>query len=114
MKRGTALATVVALVASAALAGSQAGAATSVRVTMTEFEFALAKSSVPKGAVTFKLVNRGDVRHDMRIGGKKSANIRPGGSGTLKVTLSRAGRYPYVCTLPGHAEAGMRGTLTVR
>jgi len=25
-----------------------------------------------------------------------------------------AGSYPVVCTIPGHADAGMTGTITVR
>jgi uncharacterized cupredoxin-like copper-binding protein len=29
------------------------------------------------------------------------------------VTL-KTGNYPYLCTVPGHAEAGMKGTFTVR
>ncbi len=31
----------------------------------------------------------------------------------LVVQASTPGTYDFVCTLPGHAEAGMRGTLTV-
>ena len=107
-------ATAFALVGPAGLAVSQAGAAATDRVTMTEFKFALSKKTVPKGAVTFRLVNRGSVSHDFKIAGKTSAKINPGRSGRLKLTLKRAGRYPYVCTLPGHAESGMKGVLTVR
>jgi len=32
---------------------------------------------------------------------------------TFKVPAS-AGDYPYLCTFPGHFQAGMRGTLTVK
>ena len=115
MKRGiAALAGALALTGSGVVAWSQATAATSVGVSMTEFKFRLSKSSVAKGSVTFKLVNRGSVTHDLKIAGKRSAEIRPGKSGTLKVTLKRPGRYRYICTLPGHAQAGMKGVLTVR
>jgi uncharacterized cupredoxin-like copper-binding protein len=31
----------------------------------------------------------------------------------FKVTL-KAGKYPFLCTVPGHAQAGMKGTLTVK
>jgi uncharacterized cupredoxin-like copper-binding protein len=37
----------------------------------------------------------------------------PGKKATLKVTL-KAGKAPYLCTLPGHAAGGMKGTLTVK
>ncbi|MBX6351629.1 MAG: hypothetical protein IRZ11_09015, partial [Clostridia bacterium] len=28
-------------------------------------------------------------------------------------TFDEAGTYPYLCTVPGHAQAGMVGTVTV-
>lgn len=36
-----------------------------------------------------------------------------GSTDAKKVELS-AGKHPFHCTIPGHAEAGMKGTLTVR
>ena len=114
MKRAlAALAGAVALAGPGVLAWSQASAATSVNVSMTEFKFGLSKSSVAKGAVTFKLVNKGSVTHDLTIAGKKRKEIAPGRSGSLKVTL-KPGSYRYICTLPGHAQSGMKGVLKVR
>jgi plastocyanin len=86
--------------------------ATTVTVTMKEFKFVLSKRVVRHGTVVFKLVNKGTVPHNFKIAGKKSATIARGKTGTLRVTL-RAGSRPYVCTLPGHAAAGMKGTLRV-
>ncbi len=37
----------------------------------------------------------------------------PGGSGVLEFTPTEAGEYEYYCTVPGHKEAGMVGTLVV-
>ena len=35
--------------------------------------------------------------------------------GTSKVSATvKAGKYEYVCTVPGHEEGGMRGELTVK
>ena len=36
-----------------------------------------------------------------------------GGSGTLEFTPTEPGEYEFYCTVPGHREAGMRGTLVV-
>lgn len=84
--------------------------ATTVTVTMKEFKFTLSKKIVPHGTVTFKLVNKGSLSHDFKISGKKSKMIGKGKSGTLTVTLTK-GSKAYVCTVPGHAAAGMKGTL---
>ncbi len=87
--------------------------ATQVSVVMTEFRFVLSRTVVPEGTVVFELVNRGHVPHDFAIAGKKSALLAPGKRGLLRVVLRRAGAYPYRCTVPGHAEAGMKGVLKV-
>lgn len=102
------------LVASApAAAATSSTKATTVTVTMTEFKFAFSKASVKKGKVTFKLVNKGTLPHDLKIAGKKSALIAPGKTGTLTVTFTKAGKYAYLCTVAGHAAAGMKGKLKV-
>jgi uncharacterized cupredoxin-like copper-binding protein len=107
---GVALAALVA--AAPVAAGPSASTATTVTVTMKEFKFTLSKKTVPHGKVTFKLVNKGSVKHDFKIAGKKSKMIAPKKTGTLIVTLKK-GKLAYVCTVPGHAAAGMKGKLTV-
>jgi uncharacterized cupredoxin-like copper-binding protein len=37
-----------------------------------------------------------------------------GGSSTIEFTPAEAGEYEYYCTVLGHREAGMEGTLIVR
>jgi uncharacterized cupredoxin-like copper-binding protein len=80
----------------------------------SEFRFTLSKKTVPKGATTFKVTNKGTLPHDLKIARKKTRLIAPSKSATLKVTFKKAGRYPYLCTVPGHAAAGMKGVLRVR
>jgi uncharacterized cupredoxin-like copper-binding protein len=84
-----------------------------VTVTATEFKFAFSPKAVHPGSVTFHVVNKGHVVHDFKIAGKSSARIAAGKSTNLTVTL-KAGKYPYSCTIPGHAAAGMKGTLQVK
>jgi uncharacterized cupredoxin-like copper-binding protein len=91
-----------------------ATAATTVTVKETEFKFSLSKTKVSHGTVTFKIKNAGHLKHDFKINGKKSKMLSPGQSTTLKVTFRKAGKYGYICTVPGHAQAGMKGRLTVR
>jgi uncharacterized cupredoxin-like copper-binding protein len=91
--------------------------ATTVTVTAgkpAELGYTLSKRTVSKGAVTFSVTNRGKLQHDFKIAGKKTARLSAGKKATLKVTFTKAGRYPYLCTVPGHAAGGMKGTLVVK
>jgi uncharacterized cupredoxin-like copper-binding protein len=87
--------------------------ATRVSVAAKEFRFTLSRRAVPAGKVIFVVTNKGKIAHDFRIAGKKTAVIAPGHHVTMTVVFKRAGEYPYVCTLPGHAAAGMKGVLDV-
>jgi uncharacterized cupredoxin-like copper-binding protein len=94
-----------------ALAGTHAA---SVKVKMTEFAFAVSPKAVKKGVVTFRLENAGTLPHDFKINGKGSKVLDGGFTGSVKVTFKKKGKFRYLCTIPGHAEAGMKGTLVVK
>jgi uncharacterized cupredoxin-like copper-binding protein len=79
----------------------------------SEFSFKLSTKKVPHGAVTFTVTNSGALPHDFSIAGKKTKLLSPTQSAKLTVNLAKAGKYPYQCTVSGHAAAGMKGTLTV-
>jgi plastocyanin len=68
------------------------------------------------GKVTIVFTNAAPVPHNVAItaAGKVlgSTPTFMGGSKTLVVAL-KPGSYKYICTVPGHAQAGMQGTLTV-
>ena len=108
-----ALLAVVGVVAAPALGARTHATGTAVTVTATEFHFKLSKTSVPHGSVTFTVVNKGKLSHDFKIGGKKTPLIKPGKSAKLTVTLKK-GKAAYLCTVPSHAAAGMKGTLTFK
>lgn len=103
----------VGVFAGAGSASPRATSATKVVVAASEFKFVLSKKIVPAGAVTFVVTNKGKVPHDFKIKGKKTATLAPGKSTTLKVVFPK-GKFPYLCTLPGHAAAGMKGVVTVK
>ncbi len=88
-------------------------AVTKVQVVMDDFSFALAKKAVPRGTTVFRVTNKGEVIHDFKIAGKKTPIYETGQGGTLKVVFKKAGRFPFICTVPGHVEAGMKGVLRV-
>ena len=91
----------------------------------SEFSFKLSTKTVAHGAVTFTITNGGNVPHDFKIcskatttkadtcTGKGTTQITPGSSKKLTFTFAKAGSYEYLCTVPGHATAGMKGLLKV-
>jgi uncharacterized cupredoxin-like copper-binding protein len=87
---------------------------TTITVKATEFKFALSKTSAPKGTVIFKVTNKGQVDHDFKINGKKTKLLAPGKSASLTVKFQKTGKFPYLCTVPGHAASGMKGSFTVK
>ena len=84
-----------------------------VSVSGSEFKFVLSKKSARRGIVVFRFKNVGKVSHDFEIKGRKTRLLSPGQSATLRVTFIRKGHYPYKCTVPGHAAAGMKGVFTI-
>jgi nitrite reductase (NO-forming) len=89
--------------------------ATTVQVKGGEFFFKLSTKSVATpGKVTFVFKNTGHILHDFSINGKKTPLTSPGKTATLAVTFKKKGKFTYICTVPGHAAAGMKGVFTVR
>jgi plastocyanin len=115
----------------AAPAATTRGAAprlTSVNVVAgkpSEFKFKLSRTSVPHGVVRFNVANQGLLPHTFKVcsapnrplvdtcNGTGSQMLSPGSGTSLSVTLLRKGSYEYLCTVPGHAAAGMKGILKV-
>jgi uncharacterized cupredoxin-like copper-binding protein len=72
--------------------------------------------SAKAGKVTIEMTNMSPVEHDVAVAqGTTVAGQTPvftGGSKALTLTL-KPGTYTFYCTVPGHRQAGMEGTLTV-
>jgi plastocyanin len=69
------------------------------------------------GEVTIDFDNPSPIAHDVAIekDGKEIAASELITEGKDSVTADlQPGTYTFLCTVPGHAEAGMEGTLTVR
>ncbi len=85
-----------------------------ITVTASEFKFVLSRKTVPaKSTVIFTVVNKGKISHDFKIAGKKTKTLAPGQKTTLKVTFPKKGAVAFLCTLPGHAQSGMKGKFGV-
>ena len=83
-------------------------ALTSFKFTPREFRFAVGDT------VEFNLTSQ-DINHDFTV---RDLDIkwvlnRGGGSRTERFTFDRPGTFDLICTVPGHAGAGMVGTITV-
>jgi plastocyanin len=66
--------------------------------------------------VTIALANSSPVEHNVTIAeGTKVLGATPtftGGSKAVTLKL-KPGKYTFYCSVPGHRQAGMEGTLTV-
>lgn len=96
-----------------------------LRVQATDqLRFVPATLSVPAGTFTVLFQNKGTIEHQFAVSGSDrghgagahgandTGQIRPGESKRLQLTLQE-GTYEYACHVPGHFEAGMKGTLVV-
>jgi FtsP/CotA-like multicopper oxidase with cupredoxin domain/plastocyanin len=95
--------------------GSSAGG-TSEAATIELNEFALtpAALTVPAGGAV-DVTNTGSVAHNLAVSGTDiaTADLAAGESETLDLSSLDPGEYEIICTVPGHADSGMTGTLTV-
>jgi uncharacterized cupredoxin-like copper-binding protein len=108
---------VIAAGSSAALAAGEHSpsahtAAASVTVSGKEFKFTLSTKSAKAGKITFRFTNKGKLKHDFKIDGSKTSLLKAGKSQSITVTLKK-GSYSFLCTVKGHAAAGMKGTFKV-
>jgi Cu+-exporting ATPase len=67
------------------------------------------------GFVVIRFTNDDPIFHDWNVEGLANvdAGARPGQTQQIRVRLDRPGTYRIVCTVEGHAAAGMVGTLVV-
>jgi plastocyanin len=68
------------------------------------------------GAVSLEYTNPSPVEHNVALeadGAEEGDLVTDGDISTVSAELQR-GQYAYYCSVPGHREAGMEGTLTVR
>lgn len=100
-----------------------------IRVTATEFKFAPNKITFKLGQpVKLTLVNKGTVEHDLHsdalnlgvpaamgeMSGMEHETLGPGKTAAVAFTGKKKGTFAFWCTVPGHQDAGMKGTIIVQ
>lgn len=96
-------------------AASEDAAAAQAKFVAVDLAFEEAPESLAAGSQTFELVNNGEAPHNVTIeelGDSPVVEADPGATATGEVELE-PGSYTYYCSVPGHREAGMEGSLDV-
>jgi uncharacterized cupredoxin-like copper-binding protein len=116
--------------------GHPARAVRTIEVDMSDaMRFTPSEVRVKRGdTVKFVVRNSGKVLHEMVIGTEAElrkhaelmkkhpgmehdepymAHVQPGKKETMAWTFTKAGTFMYGCLVPGHWEAGMKGTIVV-
>ncbi len=86
--------------------------ASPVEVRAFDFGFEPASLAVT-GPVNLTLTNEGSVVHDLTIPSLGIRIIAGPGQQAIGGVEAAPGTYEFVCSIPGHARAGMTGTLEV-
>lgn len=85
-----------------------------IEVTARSFEFDPDEITITAGEDVAIVLSSEDILHDFTVDGL-DAHVAADGDETAEGGLRAddPGRYTYYCTVPGHREAGMEGTLVV-
>jgi plastocyanin len=76
--------------------------------------FTASKATAPPGRTEFVMDNPSAIDHNIALADGPEGDVVGNGGTSRFTTTLRPGKYVYVCTVPGHAEGGMKGDLTVR
>ena len=104
-----------------ATGGGGAGGASTVDISTpsgSDLAFDQKDATAKSGSVTIDFDNKQALSHDVAVAdssGKELGKTDLVSSGTSSTTVDlQPGTYTFYCTVPGHKEAGMEGTLTVK
>jgi manganese oxidase len=84
-----------------------------LRVTLKDLAMEPPSLRAQPGPITIEVTNEGQAAHNFSVEGQATPMLQPGESATLEVPFLDPGTYAFICEVAGHAEGGMRGTLTV-
>ncbi|GAA4431253.1 hypothetical protein GCM10023169_35600 [Georgenia halophila] len=97
--------------------GQEDGGPTEVRVGLMEWGIEIAADELAAGETTLVVTNAGATGHDVAVEGAagswRTPVLGPGEQATLTITAVAGEQLQLICTVPGHAEQGMRTELAV-
>jgi ZIP family zinc transporter len=65
--------------------------------------------------VRFEITNKGAENHEFELPDLKTeAILTPGSTAVVTIPRARVGEYRIICDIPGHADKGMHGELSVK
>jgi uncharacterized cupredoxin-like copper-binding protein len=82
-----------------------------------QLKFNVSALRASAGTVKIVMANPSQLSHSVAIQGNgvnaAGQVVGPSGTSTVSAKL-KPGKYTFFCTVPGHRQAGMQGTLTVK
>ena len=76
--------------------------------------FETSKATAEAGTLEFVMPNPSPIQHNIALkGGPTGAVVGSGGESRFSAPV-KPGEYEFYCSVPGHEEGGMKGTLTVK
>lgn len=87
----------------------------SLNITASEFDLSPNTLKIDAGGpFTITFQNKGKTEHDVEIVGTDiHLHALPGQTDSTTASIPESGVYRMICTIPGHQEMGMYGTVTV-
>lgn len=86
-----------------------------IPVELRNFEFQPEAIVIAKGELIGFELTSADIRHTFTITGTNvEVHVQPGRTLVEQVRFNKTGNFAIICTITGHAKAGMVGTLVVR
>lgn len=85
----------------------------SLSVSGKEFSFEPSTLSAESGDVRVSFRNAGVMEHDFTVKGTSLTIPAKAGQTATRSAKLDPGTYTYICSIPGHENGGMSGTLTV-
>jgi plastocyanin len=103
--------------ASSAVSGAAEGHVVEIDVADSGLAFVTTSATASAGPVVIRSENPQSIGHDIALKGngvdETGDTVSDGGVSTITIADLRPGTYTFYCSVPGHEQAGMKGTLTV-